>query len=75
MFKIKLGNNKVFQCEKNVSIFEAAQSNNIILDHSYLIVRCRSCIVKVKSGSAQEIKKDIILSKDESSNTSRWLRY
>ena len=65
MFKIKLRNNKIFHCQENISIFEAAKSNNIILEHSCLTGRCRSCIVKVKSGSTQEIKKDIILSKDE----------
>ena len=65
MYKIKLRNNKLFECSENETIFEAAKSNNIILEHSCLTGRCRSCIVKVKSGSTKEIKKDIILSKEE----------
>ena len=50
MFKIKLKNNKTFTCDKDSTIFEAAKKNNIVLEHSCLSLRYRSCIVKFISG-------------------------
>ena len=51
MFLIKLKNNKTFICDKDTTIFEAAKKSNIILEHSCLSSRCRSCVVKVLSGN------------------------
>ena len=62
---ISLKNNKSFEFKNETSIFHAAQSSGIILEHSCLTGRCRSCIVKVLSGKTVDIREDIILSKDE----------
>ena len=62
---ISLKNNKSFEFKNEASIFHAAQSSGIILEHSCLTGRCRSCIVKVLSGKTVDIREDIILSKDE----------
>ena len=50
MFKIKLKNHKTFTCDKDSTIFEAARKSSIVLEHSCLTSRCRSCVVKVLSG-------------------------
>ena len=63
--KITLKNNKNFEFKDEKSIFHAAQSSGIILEHSCLTARCRSCIVKVLSGKTVDIQEDIILSKEE----------
>ena len=47
MYKIKLKNNKIFTCDKDSTIFEAAKKSNIVLEHSCLSSRCRSCVVKI----------------------------
>ena len=63
MFIIKLKNNKIFTCDKDTTIFEAAKNNNIILEHSCLSSRCRSCIVKVVSGSTLNREDELVLTK------------
>ena len=65
MFTIKLKNKKSFQCDENLTIFEAARRNNIFLEHSCLSARCRSCIVKVLSGKTKDCEQDLILSEEE----------
>ena len=65
MFKIKLKNNKTFTCDKDSTIFEAAKNNNINLEHSCLSSRCRSCIVKVLSGTTINKEDELVLSKDD----------
>ena len=65
MFTIKLKNNKSFQCDENLTIFEAARRNNIFLEHSCLSARCRSCIVKVLSGETKDCEQDLILCEEE----------
>lgn len=65
MFKIKLRNDKIFYCSKDDTIFEAAKSNNIILEHSCLSARCRSCVLKVIKGETRDVQKDFVLSPDE----------
>lgn len=69
MFQIKLNNNKVFNCEKGLTIFEAAKKSNIILEHSCLSARCRSCIAKLVSGETQEIQKDLVLTNEDKNNS------
>ena len=61
MFKISLKNNKTFNCDKDSTIFEAAKQNNINLEHSCLSARCRSCIVKVVSGSTLNKEDELVL--------------
>lgn len=63
--KISLKNDKSFEFKNETSIFHAAQASGIVLEHSCLSGRCRSCIVKVLSGKTVDIREDIILSKDE----------
>ena len=65
MFQIKLKNNKTFSCDENSTIFEAAKKNNITLEHSCLGARCRSCIVKVISGSTINIEEELVLTEED----------
>ena len=65
MFKIQLKNNKIFTCDKDSTIFEAAKKNNIVLEHSCLSSRCRSCIVKVISGRTINIEEELVLTEED----------
>lgn len=65
MFEIKLKNNKVFYCDNSSTIFEAAIKNNIVLDHSCLSSRCRSCVVKILSGRTINNEEEQVLSNQE----------
>lgn len=67
MFKISLKNKKSFICNSNTTIFEAAKSAHIFLDHSCLKARCRSCIVKILDGTTKDKFDDFVLSNDEKS--------
>jgi CDP-4-dehydro-6-deoxyglucose reductase len=69
MFSIKLKNKKSFQCDENSTIFEAAKKCNIVLEHSCLSSRCRSCLVKVLSGKTINKEEELVLTeKDKSEN-------
>jgi CDP-4-dehydro-6-deoxyglucose reductase len=68
MYKIFLKNNKSFWCDKDTTIFEAAKNNNIILEHSCLSARCRSCIVKVVSGSTINKEEELVLTENDKNN-------
>lgn len=68
MFNIKLKNGKSFNCDSNTTIFEAAKNAGIILEHSCLTARCRSCAVQVESGTTIDKLDDLILSTVEKSN-------
>lgn len=52
MFKITL-NNKVFFCSNDTTIFQAAKESKVLLEHSCLNGRCRSCMVKILEGSTK----------------------
>jgi len=65
MFKIKLKNNKTFTCDKDSTIFEAAKKSNIVLEHSCLSSRCRSCVVKVLSGYTINKEEELVLSEED----------
>ena len=65
MFKIKLNNNKTFTCDKDSTIFEAAKKNNIVLEHSCLSSRCRSCMVKVLSGNTINKEEELVLTEED----------
>ena len=65
MFEIKLKNDKTFTCDKDSTIFEAAKKNNIVLEHSCLSSRCRSCVVKVLSGKTINKEKEMVLSEED----------
>ena len=65
MYTVKLKNNKSFKCDDSTTIFEAAKKNNIILEHSCLSARCRSCVVKVISGSTINKNEEFVLTEDE----------
>jgi len=68
MFEIKLKNNKRFSCDSNTTIFEAAKSAGIFLEHSCLTARCRSCVVQVTSGSTRDKIDDLVLTHEEKDN-------
>ena len=68
MFEISIKNGKNFLCDSGSTIFEAAKINGIILEHSCLSARCRSCIVQVESGTTTDKLDDLVLSSEEKSN-------
>jgi CDP-4-dehydro-6-deoxyglucose reductase len=63
MFEISLKNNKKFLCDEELTIFQAAKNSNILLNHSCLAARCKSCIVKVIEGNTVNIHEESVLSK------------
>ena len=65
MFLIKLNNNKTFTCDKDSTIFEAAKKSNIVLEHSCLSSRCRSCVVKIISGKTINKEEELVLTEEE----------
>jgi CDP-4-dehydro-6-deoxyglucose reductase len=67
MFQIILKNGKSFTCDSNTTVFEASKNNGILLEHSCLYARCRSCKVKVISGITQDKLDDLVLTTDEKS--------
>lgn len=64
-FKIKLRNNKTFSCDEKTTIFDAAKSESIALEHSCLTARCRSCVVKVLEGETKNKLDETVLSDEE----------
>jgi CDP-4-dehydro-6-deoxyglucose reductase len=68
MYEIKLKNNKTFTCDKNSTIFEAAKKKHIVLDHSCLSSRCRSCLVKVLSGKTINTEEELVLTDEDKNN-------
>lgn len=67
MFQITLKNGKTFRCDSNTTVFESAKSNGIILEHSCLNARCRSCQVRVLSGETEDKLDDLVLTTEEKS--------
>ena len=65
MFQIKLKNKKTFSCDKDSTIFEAAKKNNIVLEHSCLNARCRSCLVKLLSGKTINKEEELVLTEED----------
>lgn len=61
MFEIELANNKKFYCDENTTIFEAAKRANILLEHSCLSARCRSCVVRIISGQTKNAEDELVL--------------
>lgn len=51
-FKIKLKEGKIFSCDSNQTIIDAALKNEVFLDHSCLTGRCSACKFKVISGES-----------------------
>lgn len=64
MYKITLKNNKKFTCDGETTILQGAKNNGILLDHSCLSARCRSCVVKVM-GSTENVQEELVLSESE----------
>ncbi len=54
-------------CDPKTTVFEAAKNNGILIEHSCLKARCRSCCVKVISGITQDKLDDLVLTTDERS--------
>lgn len=71
MFQITLKNGVKFQCDSRTTIFEAAKSSGIVLEHSCLKARCRSCAVQIETGSTKDNLDDMVLSNDEKNN--KWI--
>ncbi len=65
MFKITLRNNKVFFCDDNSTIFDSAKNAKLLLEHSCLSARCRSCAVKIVSGETQNLCEENVLTEEE----------
>ena len=65
--KVSLINGKSFECNKNISLFEGAKSAGIILEHSCLSARCKSCLAKVISGETVQIETDLVITDEDRS--------
>lgn len=65
MFKITLSNNKSFDCLENSTILDSARLAGIVLEHSCLSARCRSCVVKIVKGHTENIQEELVLSENE----------
>jgi CDP-4-dehydro-6-deoxyglucose reductase len=68
MYQITLKNNKTFTCDKDSTIFEAAKKSNIVLEHSCLSSRCRSCVVKIISGNTINNEEELVLTEKDKNN-------
>lgn len=68
MYKVNLNNGKSFSCDAYSTIFEAAKSSGIILEHSCLTARCKSCAVQIVSGTTVDKLDDLVLSAQEKLN-------
>jgi CDP-4-dehydro-6-deoxyglucose reductase len=64
---VKLKNNKEFFCDSNRTILSAAREAGVMLEHSCLTGRCRSCLSLVICGQTYDLQEDLILSKKEKS--------
>jgi CDP-4-dehydro-6-deoxyglucose reductase len=67
MFEVKLKNGKRFSCDSGSTIFEAAKASGILLEHSCLTARCRSCVVRVLEGETEDRVEELVLSDEEKS--------
>jgi CDP-4-dehydro-6-deoxyglucose reductase len=67
-FQISLANGKFFVCDENTTILDASNKAGLLLEHSCLRGKCRSCIVKVISGTSKDLVHETILSNDEKKN-------
>ena len=65
MFKVQLRNNKTFDCDAETTILSAAKQAGLVLEHSCLSARCRSCIVKVVEGKVETIQDELVLTNEE----------
>ena len=65
MFKVKLKNNKEFNCLESQTIFEAAKQSKILLNHSCLSARCKSCLAKILDGKISEKSQQVVLSEND----------
>jgi CDP-4-dehydro-6-deoxyglucose reductase len=65
MYQITLKNGVKFQCDSSTTIFEAAKNSGIILEHSCLKARCRSCAVQIETGETKDKLDDLVLSNEE----------
>lgn len=68
MFEITLKNKKIFLCDKDTTIFQAAKNAGIFLEHSCLMARCRSCVVRVNVGETLNNQEELVLSEEEKEN-------
>lgn len=64
-FNIKIKNNVEFICDNYSTIFNAAEISGLVLDHSCLNARCRSCVAKVLSGVTENVHDENVLSSNE----------
>ncbi len=65
MYHLTFKNGQVIQCKDEISIFEAAKENNILLPHSCLSGRCESCKTKKIKGKTKKLFEDSVLTKQE----------
>lgn len=65
MFQIKLKDSKTFLCESSETIFQGAKRNGILLEHSCITARCKSCKTKILKGTVDNIQEEFVLSTEE----------
>jgi len=65
MFYVTLKNGERITCDNDTTIFDAAKASGILLEHSCLKARCRSCVVKITEGTTKDKLDDMVLTRDE----------
>tara|TARA_R110002020_G_scaffold318950_2_gene534634 strand:+ start:370 stop:1356 length:987 start_codon:yes stop_codon:yes gene_type:complete len=65
MFEVKLKDSKTFTCESSETIFQGAKRNGILLEHSCLTARCKSCRALITKGQVENIQDEFVLSSEE----------
>lgn len=65
MFVIKLKSGKSFKCDESSTILDAAKSSGVLLEHSCMTARCRSCLVRVLKGDVHNVLDDNVLTNEE----------
>ncbi|RIV34989.1 hypothetical protein D2V08_06385 [Flagellimonas lutimaris] len=68
MFDIKLKSGKSFKCDESSTILDAAKNSGVLLEHSCMTARCRSCLVRVLKGDVDDVLEDNVLTNDEKKN-------
>lgn len=65
MYLIKLSNGKNFEGDSQTTIFASAQKAGVLLEHSCLAARCKSCKVKILLGKSSNVHDEFVLSPEE----------
>lgn len=66
--KVTLLNEKFYDCDESLTLFEGARLSGLCIEHSCLVARCRSCIAQILEGETIQIQNDLVLTDEERKN-------